>query len=519
MGLSIAISGGITATALVIILGIIFSISYQINTESLANTDAFEINNSILKTDFKINLINSSAGLDVFSFVLNNTGSEKLWNFEKYNVIASYDADISGKSTRVTENLSFVPKMNCRTEDGTTNIPSTDTLFNATLKTPIFDTSKAFLHLDMSGTQGGVRQGAQHMVSGFITNNTHLTFQRGAASTNGDPVEISYALVECFNDEFDVQRGEILLSGAALTNTDIINQVDTSRSIVLVNSRTAHAANAEDRALVTGELTDSTTILAERAVGGSDTTVRYEVITFSQNSGISVQTNEVNLGSGSQNVIDNLGTNIDMSRTWLYCSWDASNNGLRQTAIGCELSDVDEITFHRYASSAFDNRIRYYVIEFPADMVKVQRNSVLINPGTPGPINHDIDFPDPVNSLSRAVGYVTHTTLGTGTAFPRNQWVVSLLDSDTIRTTFWNPQGGTADTNTKFWQVIEFLGSSGQFGNVQHFNDHLDPKIVNSQEAVRIFGQLDHPIFQNGVLEITVSADNGKVDTNSIIIT
>ena len=242
-------------------------------------------------------------------------------------------------------------------------------------------------------------------------------------------------------------------------------------------------------------------------------------MTFSQDSGISVQTNEITLGSGNQNVIDNLGTNVDMTRSWLYCSWDASNNGLRQTAIGCELSDVDEVTFHRFASSPYDNRIRYYVVEFPAEMVKVQRNSVFIDPTTPAPVDHDIDFTDPVNSLSRAVGYVTHTTQGTGTAFPRNQWIVSLLDSDTIRTTFWNPSNNVFDQNTKYWQVIEFLALSGQWGNVEHFNDYLDPKIVNSQEAVRIFGQLEYPIFQNGVLEITVSADNGKVDSNSIIVT
>ena len=107
MGLSIAISGGITATALVIILGIIFAISYQINTQSLANTEAFEIQNSLLKTNMDIKSISGLSGDAVVNFVLFNNGSTKLWNFDEFDMLITYDANIGGIKTRVTESFTF----------------------------------------------------------------------------------------------------------------------------------------------------------------------------------------------------------------------------------------------------------------------------------------------------------------------------------------------------------------------------------------------------------------------------
>jgi len=107
LGLSIAISGGIIAVVLVVMMGIIFVISYQINTESLANTEAFEINNSIRKTDMKIKSVEDAGGNDLLNFTFSNNGSEKFWNYDKFNVIIEYDADIGGIKTKTTEELMF----------------------------------------------------------------------------------------------------------------------------------------------------------------------------------------------------------------------------------------------------------------------------------------------------------------------------------------------------------------------------------------------------------------------------
>ena len=107
MGLSIAISGGITVSVLVIILGIIFAISYQINTETLSNTESFEIKNSLKKTKMTIKNIEAESGNSIINFQLYNNSSKKLWNYEDFDVIITYDADISSVKTKITETLIY----------------------------------------------------------------------------------------------------------------------------------------------------------------------------------------------------------------------------------------------------------------------------------------------------------------------------------------------------------------------------------------------------------------------------
>lgn len=205
----------------------------------------------------------------------------------------------------------------CRTEGGETTIPASASSANVTLTTAITDTSQAFLLVDSSGASG-VSGGDGHMVSGYIANTTTLTFQRGAAPATA--VHITYALVECFNNEFNVQRGEITIAASATQNTGAITAVDTTKSIVLVSSRTGDSTDAEDEALATGELQNATTVLVRRAVAGTyATAVRYEVVEFSTGSGASIQTNEVTLASGAASVASTI-TSTDFSKIRLVAS-------------------------------------------------------------------------------------------------------------------------------------------------------------------------------------------------------
>ncbi|OGY88127.1 MAG: hypothetical protein A2319_01720 [Candidatus Kerfeldbacteria bacterium RIFOXYB2_FULL_38_14] len=149
----------------------------------------------------------------------------------------------------------------CRTEGGSTTIAADNSSKDVTLTTAITDVGKAFLLVDSSGTSA-VSGGDDHMVSGYIANTTTLTFQRGAASATAVPV--SYSVIECFNNEFSAQRGEIIIAASATNNTAAINTVDTAKSIVLVSARTNDAANDETSALVNGRLTDSVTVGVSR---------------------------------------------------------------------------------------------------------------------------------------------------------------------------------------------------------------------------------------------------------------
>ena len=107
MGLSVAISGGIILTVFMLILlslpGFVdkmFSIgdiTSQVtqHEQEISNTEIDAAHPSILIGSSKIN------------FTLLNVGSEKLWNFEDYNLFIKYRGAISGN---LTENLTFSGK-------------------------------------------------------------------------------------------------------------------------------------------------------------------------------------------------------------------------------------------------------------------------------------------------------------------------------------------------------------------------------------------------------------------------
>ena len=106
MGLSVSIGGAI----------IIFTISYMImmfpsildTTTSLTNTSTQRANldNVILKSDIRLSEINGTALSNVVNFEVQNIGNEKLWEYDKFNLIITYDGGIATKTT-YTEYFTF----------------------------------------------------------------------------------------------------------------------------------------------------------------------------------------------------------------------------------------------------------------------------------------------------------------------------------------------------------------------------------------------------------------------------
>lgn len=344
----------------------------------------------------------------------------------------------------------------CRTEGGTTTIAASANTQNVTLTTAITDTTKAFLLVNSTGASG-VSGGDDHLVTGYIANTTTLTFDRGASPTTA--AQISYSVVECFNSEFTVQRGAITIGSGVTSNTATINSVSTARSIVLVSSRTDDTTDNEATGLVTGTLTNGTTVSVQRTgTPAVVATVRYEVVEFSVASSVAVQTGSISLSSGNASATATINSSAT-ARSWVYCSWDATDNGLQQTAIGCELTNSTTITAYRDAASAYTNVAQYYVVEFPISSITVQRGSGSNDPGSSDDTQYDQDITiSAIKAITKAFPYITNTTTGTGTTFPRNKWISNLTSTTNLRASFWRGSGAanTNDDNVKYWQVIEF---------------------------------------------------------------
>lgn len=107
MGLSIAIGGGIICATVLLVLSIMFSLITQTYEVNSARSQSSEIERVLIHTDFTISDLYAQSGSDRVSFTLQNTGLEKLWNYNKFAVIVKYNATIAGNPVLTSEYLTY----------------------------------------------------------------------------------------------------------------------------------------------------------------------------------------------------------------------------------------------------------------------------------------------------------------------------------------------------------------------------------------------------------------------------
>ena len=104
MGLSVAFSGGIILFAMLYTSAVLLS-SMGSSTEVFESaSERSKLEDSILKTNVKISSITAVAASQDIDFVITNDGTTKLWQYEKFNVLVTYD----GSTGKKTEQLSYV---------------------------------------------------------------------------------------------------------------------------------------------------------------------------------------------------------------------------------------------------------------------------------------------------------------------------------------------------------------------------------------------------------------------------
>ncbi|HDJ38228.1 MAG TPA: hypothetical protein ENF24_03470, partial [Methanosarcinales archaeon] len=325
-------------------------------------------------------------------------------------------------------------------QSGRTTITAGSTSRDVALDRPIADTGKAFLLMDSSG-DSGAGQGGRHQATGYIMNATTLRFDRGVGM---DDCKISWYVIEC--PDCSVQRGEVLFETGLAANTTTITPVDTSRSIVILHSRMNGDNDKIHRGYFTGNLSSTTTLYCERGATGTPATCRYEVVEFGTDT--VVYTDETELPANKVSVTANIGGTVDTSRAWLYSTYRCSSNGLLDTSIGSELISNTHAKFWRYKKHP-TNWIRWYVIEFP-EGINVQRGYV---DGRSNSADLTLDIKISQVNPSRSFSFVTSTSDGTGTAFPRNRWIEEFVNPTTLRLERWY----SGQEYEHWWQVIEFL--------------------------------------------------------------
>jgi len=106
MGLSIAISGGIVTFTIVYAMMSFPAILDDTTKVSTSSAQMSSTLNSILHTNISISDLQSTHNSTTVNFSVNNTGNTILWNYNKFDVIVTYQTDVGGMPT-LTEVLQY----------------------------------------------------------------------------------------------------------------------------------------------------------------------------------------------------------------------------------------------------------------------------------------------------------------------------------------------------------------------------------------------------------------------------
>ena len=104
MGLSIIISGSVIAIVLFSVLFTMPTVIDKLVSVSDTSTQSTQLDGKVIQTDPDLDSLFVVTGLSTVNFTVVNTESEKLWNFEEFDVFVTYDG-VSGDSK--TEILSY----------------------------------------------------------------------------------------------------------------------------------------------------------------------------------------------------------------------------------------------------------------------------------------------------------------------------------------------------------------------------------------------------------------------------
>ena len=356
----------------------------------------------------------------------------------------------------------------CRTENGRATMTAATGDLPVTLGLAVSDPAKAFVLVDSEDNTASNGPADDYFVSGYIQNDGSLRFQRQGTASEA---YASYTVVECFNDELKVQRGEYTLSSTS-GNTTIgtpLTTAERNNSIVVVNVRTTNTVNNNStQDYVRAEMTANDTITFTRPDSGSNLIIRWEVVTFEPGVNVYADTYSFTANQSTDTNIGGSSATVDPGRSWLYftATGAVADDALQAYEVAGQLdASGSSVKFEHYSNSYLKD-INYYVVEFPAGSVTATRNDTLSNYQMGSTTTVDIPITVTAN---KSFPFVTHSVTGTGDSTPRQRVTSYILNDTTLRNI--NQQGNSNSAHMDlYWQVIEF-NSSGNAAPTLTVND------------------------------------------------
>jgi len=508
------------------------------------------LEDSILQTSISIDSITATSGSPIVSFNLNNEGTEKLWNYDDFEIFLTYDADISGVKTKITEQSTFGNPADFKIQRGTFVISDTSTTGTITEGIDFeICTGDCFIkhvstrNTGMGDTVGGGTQDYDDFEtyisddSGLTSTSGTITFTRNGSN---DPQRITWEIWEYVGkvdgtNEMIVWDTGVCTFGAGSNTCDglaITGFSGTDADVVVFLTGHGNPSITEflgPTCWLTSDWIGGASDLPRftRGTTGNACIVSYAVVEFN-GSNWSVERAEYEF-SGAATQTDPITSVGDISRAFFHTqqrNFDAGNqDGLCQGGSEVELTDPTTITYRLpQSTSGWGNNMD--AVTWVISNSDISTDALMIvehlNPAEhPGGGAEEDNWQIAITSLSygmysTAITGMSSQTAGCGDSFPRGYISAQLTDTNTVD--FWQSDSGQAQEHA--FQATQFprqVPSQWKISNI--LVDVLDPDIINQDETAQITASLTYPIFSGGNFAVVVSTDYGVSTSGSVLTT
>ena len=562
---------------IMLIFVIISVIAYQIQVETTASSQAFDNNDEITKTSIRILDVNASSSSKLVNFTLTNQGSEKLWNYDEFDIIVTYDADISGTKTTVTEQFTYNANAfsmspgnsgivaDFKIQNGTAIMDAaslTDTILEGT----DFDACSGDCFITLTNTRhsgtGRTALGNNQDTDAWTIYFSDLT----GLTTGGGTIEVTrqntactgatdcnnrwtWQIVEYIGSPLGTNRMTVLdqaictFAGGLTCTGTAVTPTDSSDVAIIVtgvgNPDTGRDNN--DRCLVTADLDGlDQPVFTRKGTTGINCDISYAVVEFSGSNWLVQRIPHI--GQFADLTTESIVDVGSLSRAFIFDvqqrnADNSGTDGLNEIGEEVWLSDTNEISFnHPWVTGGWDSDMDEVVwvvsnseITTGKTMI-VQRQQPTDQRDTAGAEEESWSVsitPLTYNANETAIfGLTTHVD-GTGNAFPRGS-ISAISDFENNEIDFWQSDAGQEQDYA--FEVVEFprsercvdgtstLIATNEWTINCIMSDYFEPGIINPNETAEILTKLMYPIFVNGLLEVSISTNNGNVSnqTNTV---
>lgn len=524
------------------------------------STEVKILKNSIRNTNLKIVDLEAEAGSILVNFTLTNNGTEKLWNYENFDLLITYDADIGGVKTLVTEEFIFGESL--ITEDfyiqrGTTVFGLIADTFVQPIDQvgSIGNDGKAFVRItnvqhSSAGPDLGTafnRENDDLGVRAQLTDNDEITFTRLTGTNGPENVRATWEVWEYIGaaggeNEFIVRLDtEVTTIDENPVDTNIPNFVNRDNLVPFITGVTNDDGDRRwDDATHIAEIIDPGGGLADVRIdrdGTTNTSIVGVVVVEFTGSNWNVQ-NNISHNFATTNVETEPITAVNSwNEAFIISSYHARDGqdereeiaaniwpGPTNALVNFDLSSVDSVG-PQYRAVA-------HVIENPGLQVQHLDSNTGGEANLPAGLGLAQTVPIAINQvddMSETGLVATAYNTGGNRSYPRPFWNYLLTADDTVEffrarssggDSEWTlgviqfPQSDKADAGPCFGGFLR--NNLWSLDNIT--NDQLDPGMLNKNESAEICAALLYPIFPNGQISVTLSTDKGNTNSAATIV-